>query len=349
MSYQKHQSKNLKKNLLNLIRIKENKNQNINLKKTNNILTEEKENEIKEKIKLPPLLKYFNYKISSCVSISQAFKQQQQNQHLSTNTISSLKNCNEAFKIVHEKKTPKLFDNHSINLVQKNCSLKSNSTSTRNPNEENQDKDKNFNNFNNNENEKENIFINIKQFIENKKKNIILNDIKRNNNNIIQSNSQNNNLNNLYQTNNLNINQPNKSLLFVNTEIRKKINNKIGRNKVFNYPFRQSFEKIKNYRSIEDNNENNNIRKKKEDQWIIKIKEKDKTMIYEKNKKFIDRKKIYDLSNNSNDNSSIVVPNVNNDKEFKNIKKLDNLINKIKTMNTPQIINIKKDCFDKDK
>ena len=59
---------------------------------------------------------------------------------------------------------------------------------------------------------------------------------------------------------------------------------------------------------------------------MLKRKEKDKYMLYEKNKKFIEKKKIY----NSMKYRASIIPNLNLDKDFRKIKNFESIISKIK-------------------
>ena len=109
------------------------------------------------------------------------------------------------------------------------------------------------------------------------------------------------------------INEKNNSKIFINTKIP-------------NY--------IEKYISSDDNevnivNVNNNLYNMfKEDAEILK--KKDKYMLYEKNKKYIEKNKIYDAMKYG----AAIIPNLTLDKDFQNIKVFEsNVLSMKKTQN----------------
>ena len=78
------------------------------------------------------------------------------------------------------------------------------------------------------------------------------------------------------------------------------------------------------------NNENKLFNKNE----LKKIIEKDQITLYEKHKKLIDKKKIYDYNSHWNGN----VINLKDDKQYKKIKKFEIMVNKIKNSKTGYIV-----------
>ena len=146
------------------------------------------------------------------------------------------------------------------------------------------------------------IFKNINYYIDNKKTQLNVNDIQRTkydiNNNEDEDEDDNED------------NEKIESKIFINTKIPN--NNK-------NY-----FEK----NNINDNEDNLNNELYNEE--FLKRKEKEKYMIYEKNKKFIDKNKIYDTMKYGAAN----IPNLALDKDFKNIKKFESNVLKMRKTQT---------------
>ena len=140
------------------------------------------------------------------------------------------------------------------------------------------------------------IFKNINYLIDNKKTQLNINDIKRN----------------IYDFKNLNDNEEESkkfdSKFFINTKIPKSFEKKSSHN----------FEIDKN--DIYEDNKFN--------EELMKIKEKEKYIIYEQNKKYIDKNKIYDAMKYGAAN----IPNLSLDKGFKEVKKFEkNVLNMKKT------------------
>ena len=149
------------------------------------------------------------------------------------------------------------------------------------------------------------IFKNINYLIDNKKTQININDIKRN----------------IYDFKNLNDNEEESkkfdSKLFINTKIPK------------------SFEK-KSSQNLE-NDKNEMYEDNKFNEEIMKIREKEKYIIYEQNKKYIDKNKIYDAMKYGAAN----IPNLSLDKGFKEVKKFEKNVLDMKRTRTDLPVFIK--------
>ena len=149
-----------------------------------------------------------------------------------------------------------------------------------------EDNDKNINNKDKNEMQRD-IFKNINYFLDNKKSQLNVKDIQRNINDMKNSKEENEQIDD-------NI----KSKIFINTKISN----------------------LKPFRKKNLNNEGDLLN----DEEILKRKEKEKYMIYEKNKKYIEKKKIY----NAMKYGAAGIPNLALDKGFRDIKKFEyNVLN----------------------
>lgn len=145
------------------------------------------------------------------------------------------------------------------------------------------------------------IFKNINYYIDNKKTQLNVNDIQRtkydiNNNEDEEDDNEDN--------------EKNESKIFINTKIPNNNKNYIEKN------------------NINDNKDNLNNELYNEE--FLKMKEKEKYMIYEKNKKFIDKNKIYDTMKYG----AASIPNLTLDKDFKNIKKFESKVLKMRKTQT---------------
>ena len=172
--------------------------------------------------------------------------------------------------------------------------------------------DKNEINKNDNkDNQKKNnahrdIFKNVNYFIDNKKTQLKVNDIQRKN---YEINSNENEDQNELNENEMNENKSSK--IFINTKI-------------------QNYNEKYNNLDDEDNIiyvDNNNMYNMYNEEAEL-LRKKDKYMLYEKNKKFIEKNKIYD----SMKYGAAIIPNLTLDKDFQNIKLFEsNVINMKKT------------------
>lgn len=148
------------------------------------------------------------------------------------------------------------------------------------------------------------IFKNVNYIIDNKKTQLNINDIKRN----------------IYDSKNMDDkedeeNQIFESNLFINTKI----------------PKRSEIDSSKN---IENNiNEDNPLINEE----IMKRKEKEKYIIYEKNKKYIDKNKIYDAMKYG----AASIPNLSLDKGFREVKKFEKNVLSMKKTQTEMPVFIK--------
>ena len=148
------------------------------------------------------------------------------------------------------------------------------------------------------------IFKNVNYIIDNKKTQLNINDIKRN----------------IYDSKNMDDkedeeNQIFESNLFINTKI----------------PKRSEIDSSKN---IENNiNEDNSLINEE----IMKRKEKEKYIIYEKNKKYIDKNKIYDAMKYG----AASIPNLSLDKGFREVKKFEKNVLSMKKTQTEMPVFIK--------
>ena len=148
------------------------------------------------------------------------------------------------------------------------------------------------------------IFKNVNYIIDNKKTQLNINDIKRN----------------IYDSKNMDDkedeeNQIFESQLFINTKI----------------PKRSEIDSSKN---IENNiNEDNSLINEE----IMKRKEKEKYIIYEKNKKYIDKNKIYDAMKYG----AASIPNLSLDKGFREVKKFEKNVLSMKKTQTEMPVFIK--------
>lgn len=148
------------------------------------------------------------------------------------------------------------------------------------------------------------IFKNVNYIIDNKKTQLNINDIKRN----------------IYDSKNMDDkedeeNQIFESQLFINTKI----------------PKRSEIDSSKN---IENNiNEDNSLINEE----IMKRKEKEKYIIYEQNKKYIDKNKIYDAMKYG----AASIPNLSLDKGFREVKKFEKNVLSMKKTQTEMPVFIK--------
>lgn len=148
------------------------------------------------------------------------------------------------------------------------------------------------------------IFKNVNYIIDNKKTQLNINDIKRN----------------IYDSKNMDDkedeeNQIFESNLFINTKI----------------PKRSEIDSSKN---IENNiNEDNSLINEE----IMKRKEKEKYIIYEQNKKYIDKNKIYDAMKYG----AASIPNLSLDKGFREVKKFEKNVLSMKKTQTEMPVFIK--------
>ena len=147
------------------------------------------------------------------------------------------------------------------------------------------------------------IFKNVNYIIDNKKTQLNINDIKRN----------------IYDSKNMDDkdeeNQIFESQLFINTKI----------------PKRSEIDSSKN---IENNiNEDNSLINEE----IMKRKEKEKYIVYEKNKKYIDKNKIYDAMKYG----AASIPNLSLDKGFREVKKFEKNVLSMKKTQTEMPVFIK--------
>ena len=148
------------------------------------------------------------------------------------------------------------------------------------------------------------IFKNVNYIIDNKKTQLNISDIKRN----------------IYDSKNMDDkedeeNQIFESNLFINTKI----------------PKRSEIDSSKN---IENNiNEDNSLINEE----IMKRKEKEKYIIYEKNKKYIDKNKIYDAMKYG----AASIPNLSLDKGFREVKKFEKNVLSMKKTQTEMPVFIK--------
>jgi hypothetical protein len=193
----------------------------------------------------------------------------------------------------------------SLNKIVNNILEKDKKKEAKKSEEKNNDKNDNNNNNNNNSDkakkkEHRDIFKNVNYFIDNKKTQLKVNDIQRN---IYEINNDNEN-----EGENENKNKKKKSSqIFINTKIP-------NYNEQYNIVDEE--DKLVNV----DNNIYN------EDAEILKIKEK--YILYEKNKKYIEKNKIYDTMKYG----AAMIPNLTLDKDFQNIKLFEsNVLNMKKT------------------
>lgn len=148
------------------------------------------------------------------------------------------------------------------------------------------------------------IFKNVNYIIDNKKTQLNINDIKRN----------------IYDSKNMDDkedeeNQIFESQLFINTKIPKP-------------------SEIDSSKNIENNiNEDNSLINEE----IMKRKEKEKYIIYEKNKKYIDKNKIYDAMKYG----AASIPNLSLDKGFREVKKFEKNVLSMKKTQTEMPVFIK--------
>ena len=208
------------------------------------------------------------------------------------------------------------FDNLKLPYIKSDKNRRSYNISSLNKNIENQ-KSRNDNiakntisyDVNNNIEDKKDmqrdIFKNINYLIDNKKTQLNINDIKRN----------------IYDFKNLNDNEEESkkfdSKFFINTKIPKSFEKKSSHN----------FEIDKN--DIYEDNKFN--------EELMKIKEKEKYIIYEQNKKYIDKNKIYDAMKYGAAN----IPNLSLDKGFKEVKKFEKNVLDMKRTQTDLPVFIK--------
>ena len=208
------------------------------------------------------------------------------------------------------------FDNLKLPYIKSDKNRRSYNISSLNKNIENQ-KSRNDNiakntisyDVNNNIEDKKDmqrdIFKNINYLIDNKKTQLNINDIKRN----------------IYDFKNLNDNEEESkkfdSKLFIKTKIPKSLEKKSSHN----------FEIDKN--DIYEDNKFN--------EELMKIKEKEKYIIYEQNKKYIDKNKIYDAMKYGAAN----IPNLSLDKGFKEVKKFEKNVLDMKRTQTDLPVFIK--------
>ena len=137
------------------------------------------------------------------------------------------------------------------------------------------------------------IFKNVNYFLDNKKTKLKINDIER----IILDIK---NINNPEQER---INEYFESKIFINTKLPKSEEEETSKKKENN---------------IKEINDNNLLI----DEDTLKRKEKEKYMLYEKNKKFIDKKKIY----NPMKYGQASIPNLSLDKGFRDVKKFEQTV-----------------------
>ncbi len=147
------------------------------------------------------------------------------------------------------------------------------------------------------------IFKNVNYIIDNKKTQLNINDIKRN----------------IYDSKNMDDkdeeNQIFESQLFINTKIPKP-------------------SEIDSSKNIENNiNEDNSLINEE----IMKRKEKEKYIIYEQNKKYIDKNKIYDAMKYG----AASIPNLSLDKGFREVKKFEKNVLSMKKTQTEMPVFIK--------
>ena len=213
------------------------------------------------------------------------------------------KNINTLLNIENIKK-------HNLNLpFINNKKNRNNNTSLNNINEKklknktvettnyNNNFEKNINNSNSNENNNDDtqkdFFKNVSSIIDNKKTQLNVNDIQRSLDDIKKLNED------------IDIDNNFESKIFINTRLPKSNKKKI------------------NLDIFDDDNMNSDNSMSDE---MLKRKEKDKYMLYEKNKKFIEKKKIY----NSMKYRASIIPNLNLDKDFRKIKNFESIVSKIK-------------------
>lgn len=197
-------------------------------------------------------------------------------------------------------------DNLKLPYISKNMNKKSNNIIAINKNNENQiimndSNDNNKSNFGMNINfedkkdeseNKRDIFKNVNYCIENKKTKLNVNDIERSID-----------MKNLSDDDNKKDENPNfESKIFINTKIPKSVDKDFVKRKYINTDFVME----KDYLL--------------DDEKMIKLKEKEKYIIYEKNKKFIEKNKIY----NPMKYGAASIPNLTLDKDFRGIKKFEN-------------------------
>ena len=153
--------------------------------------------------------------------------------------------------------------------------------------------DKNINNKNTNfdENSQKDIFKNVNHSIENKKTKLKVNDIQRSIDDYKRMNKY------IDKDENLD------SKIFINTKLLKSTRKKL------------------NFHNFDDDYSDNSMSEE-----MLKRKEKDKYMLYEKNKKFIDKNKICD----SMKYRASIIPNLNLDKDFRKVKQFESIVTKMK-------------------
>ena len=205
--------------------------------------------------------------------------------------IENIKKDNLNLPFINNKKNRN--NNTSLNNINEK-KLKNKTVETTNYNN---NFEKNINNSNSNENNNDDtqkdFFQNVSSIIDNKKTQLNVNDIQRSIDDIKNFNED------------IDIDNNFESKIFINTRLPKSNKKKINLD-IFN-----------------DDNLNSDNSMSDE---MLKRKEKDKYMLYEKNKKFIEKKKIY----NSMKYRASIIPNLNLDKDFRKIKNFESIISKIK-------------------
>ncbi len=150
------------------------------------------------------------------------------------------------------------------------------------------------------------IFKNVNYFLDNKKTQLNVNDIQRKNYEINTNENE-----DQKELNENEMNENKNSKIFINTKIpnyNEKYNNLDDEDNII-YP------------------DNNNMYNMYNEEAEL-LRKKDKYMLYEKNKKFIEKNKIYD----SMKYGAAIIPNLTLDKDFQNIKLFEsNVINMKKT------------------
>lgn len=228
-----------------------------------------------------------------------------ENKNIAKNELNTKSKKNDYLKNKSYDGIKTVFDSLKLPFISKNINKKSYNILSLNKNNENKkiindSNDDNKSNFRMNTNNeakadesenKRDIFKNITYFIDNKKTKLKVNDIERNIYNM-KSLSDNDNEEEV---------NPNfESKIFINTKIPKSVDKDTLKKKDIDTNF------------ITDEN-------LLEDEKMIKIKEKEKYIIYEQNKKFIEKKKIY----NAMKYGAASIPNLILDKGFRDVKKFE--------------------------
>ena len=228
-----------------------------------------------------------------------------ENKNIAKNELNTKSKKNDYLKNKSYDGIKTVFDSLKLPFISKNINKKSYNILSLNKNNENKkiindSNDDNKSNFRMNTNNeakadesenKRDIFKNITYYIDNKKTKLKVNDIERNIYNM-KSLSDNDNEEEV---------NPNfESKIFINTKIPKSVDKDTLKKKDIDTNF------------ITDEN-------LLEDEKMIKIKEKEKYIIYEQNKKFIEKKKIY----NAMKYGAASIPNLILDKGFRDVKKFE--------------------------